>query len=237
MPTPILLATRNAHKAAEIAAMVKGLDFQWKSLRDFPEIEEVEEDGSTLEENAAKKALLPARESGLWAMADDTGLEVDALAGAPGVRSARYAGPGADYEANNSKLLSALEGTRERSARFRCVIALASPAGQVVMEQGSIEGVIAAAPRGRSGFGYDPLFLLPSLGKTLAELSPEEKNRLSHRALALGRMRPHLERLAAGDEGKNGRHSSQCPRCGLAMDPWHCRELCPGCGYQIDCSD
>lgn len=239
----MLLATRNAHKAAEIGRISAGLPIEWLSLSAFADIAEVEEDGATLEENAAKKALLPARASGLWTLADDTGLEVRALGGRPGVYSARYAGPGCDYAANNTKLLGELNGTSagERAAAFRCVMALASPEGKVILEEGRLDGRITDAPRGANGFGYDPVFLLPDAGRTLAELSAEEKNRLSHRSLALARMRPHLEQVAK-DSGPvlrtaSQRRAAKCPLCGLEMDAWHCRELCPGCGYQIDCSD
>ncbi|MBI4346463.1 MAG: RdgB/HAM1 family non-canonical purine NTP pyrophosphatase [Elusimicrobia bacterium] len=239
----MLLATHNAHKAEEIARITDGLGITWVSLRAFPGIPEVEEDGATLEDNAAKKALLPARASGLWTLADDTGLEVAALGGEPGVRSARYAGDGCDYEANNVKLLGALEGLPDdrRQAAFRCVMALASPDGRVILEEGKVEGVITAGLRGAGGFGYDPLFLLPDEGRTLAELSVQEKNRISHRSRALARMRPHLRQIASETGGvlrtASQRRAAKCPLCGLEMDAWHCRELCPGCGYQIDCSD
>lgn len=239
----MLLATRNAHKAAEIGRISAGLPIEWTLLSAFPDIEEVEEDGATLEENAARKAVLPARASGLWTLADDSGLEVRSLGGRPGVFSARYAGPGCDYAANNVKLLGELDGkpAAGRAAAFRCVMALASPDGKVILEEGRLEGLITDAPRGENGFGYDPVFLLPSLGRTLAELPADEKNRLSHRSLALARMRPHLAQVAS-DSGPvlrtaSQRRASSCPICGLEMDPWHCRELCPGCGYQIDCSD
>ena len=239
----MLLATRNAHKAEEIGRITRGLGIEWVHLGAFPDIPEVEEDGATLEDNAAKKAVLPARASGLWTLADDSGLEVEVLGGQPGVRSARYAGDGCDYDANNVKLLEALKGTpaADRRAAFRCVMALASPEGRVILEQGKVDGVIADAPRGRGGFGYDPLFLLPEEGKTFAELSSEEKNRISHRFRALDAMRPHLEQVASETGGvlrtASQRRASKCPICGLEMNAWHCRELCPGCGYQIDCSD
>ncbi|MBI4423026.1 MAG: RdgB/HAM1 family non-canonical purine NTP pyrophosphatase [Elusimicrobia bacterium] len=239
----LLLATRNAHKVGEISRIGEGLPIEWVSLRAFPGLAEVEEDGETLEENAAKKAVVPARSSGLWTLADDTGLEVKALDGQPGVRSARYAGPGCDYAANNQKLLQALAGVPagERGASFRCVMALASPEGRLLIEEGRLEGAITEAPRGSEGFGYDPIFLVTEAGKTLAEMTAEEKNALSHRALALSRMRPHLRQVASESGGvlrtASQRRASRCPLCGLEMEAWHCRERCPGCGYQIDCSD
>lgn len=239
----MLLATHNAHKAGEIARITEGLGIVWVSLRAFPDIPEVEEDGATLEDNAAKKALLPARSCGLWTLADDSGLEVAALGGQPGVRSARYAGDGCDYEVNNIKLLDALKATPNgrRQAAFRCVMALASPEGRVILEEGRVEGMIAMDPRGTAGFGYDPLFLLPEEGRTFAELSAEEKNRISHRSRALAKMRPHLKQVASETGGvlrtASQRRASKCPLCGLEMDARRCREQCPGCGYQIDCSD
>ena len=210
--------------------MLHGLPVQPATLKDFPHVPEAIEDGHTLEENAAKKAVTCAISSGLWSLADDTGLEVEVLQGAPGVYSARYAGPRGNYKANNRKLLEELRGlpSNERRAVFRCVMALASPEGQVTLEEGRLDGFIAEKPRGKNGFGYDPLFIVESRGKTLAELSPEEKNDLSHRANALRRMRRRIERVS---------ERSHCPRCGFEMEAWHCRVICQGCGYQADCTD
>lgn len=195
----ILLATRNRHKVVEIAALLSpGLGVL--SLAERPEVPEVVEDAPTLEGNARKKAAAVAAATGLWCLADDTGLEVEALGGAPGVLSARYAGDGCDYAANNRKLLEALRGVprERRGAAFRTVMALSDPGGgRVVLEEGRLDGVIAAEPAGTGGFGYDPLFLIPSRGKTLAQLTLEEKNGLSHRAAALRRMLPRLRELAA----------------------------------------
>ncbi|MBI5240474.1 MAG: RdgB/HAM1 family non-canonical purine NTP pyrophosphatase [Elusimicrobia bacterium] len=197
----ILLATRNRHKVLEIAALLSpGL--RVLSLAERPEVPEVEEDAPTLEGNARKKAAAVSAATGLWCLADDTGLEVEALGGAPGVLSARYAGAGCDYAANNRKLLEALRGVspERRRAVFRTVMALSDPRGErVVLEEGRLAGVIADEPAGTNGFGYDPLFLIPSRGRTLAQLSLEEKNGLSHRSAALGRMLPHLKRLALGE--------------------------------------
>jgi XTP/dITP diphosphohydrolase len=232
----LLLGTGNAFKARELAAMMGGLPLLVRTLRDFPELEEVEENGKTLEENAGKKALAYSMESGLWVLADDTGLEVDALGGAPGVYSARYAGAGHDSEANNRKLLRELEGLppEKRTAAFRCALALASPEGRLTVETGGVNGRIAGEYRGGEGFGYDPIFILAGGERTMGELPFEDKIRLSHRADAMARMRPHLEKLAIESSGERAR---TCPRCGLELDAWHCRMLCPGCGYQEDCSD
>ncbi|MFA6093577.1 MAG: XTP/dITP diphosphatase [Elusimicrobiota bacterium] len=185
----LLLATRNANKVREISQVllpaVPGLKLF--SLEAFPDIPEVVEDGRTLQENARKKAEAVSRSSGLPCLADDTGLEVAALGGAPGVYSARYAGEGCDYAANNAKLLAELKDARgaRRSACFRCVMALAVPGEETVFDEGRLDGSIRDSAAGKNGFGYDPIFLLPDSGRTLAELSAEEKNRLSHRAKAL----------------------------------------------------
>lgn len=242
--TRLLLATRNKHKVREIGEMMAGIPLRLTTYDEFPGIPEAVEDGKTLEENASKKALHAARLSGLWALADDTGLEVEALGGAPGVHSARYAGPDCDYDDNNRMLLENLRGVprRQRKAAFRTVVALASPDGGATLEEGRVEGLILEGPRGRNGFGYDPIFYLPARRKTLAELSPSEKNALSHRALALAKIRNHLVRVgirASAQSAGNGseRKAAVCPMCGIEMAAWHCRELCPSCGYQIDCSD
>lgn len=182
----LLLATRNRNKVKEIREMF-----------DIPELElltadevaglpgEVEEDADTFEGNALKKASVLCGASGIWTMADDSGLEVDALGGAPGVYSARYAGEECNTPANNAKLLSALSGVDQRSARFRCAIALCAPDGRRWTVSGSCEGRIADAPSGDAGFGYDPLFVPEGYEQTFAELGPEVKNKISHRAVAL----------------------------------------------------
>lgn len=194
----LLIATRNKHKAEEITPqLVEGLagfpePVEIVTLQDFPAAPGVVEDGRTLQENACKKAVECALGLGVWTLADDTGLEVDALEGAPGVLSARYAGEGCDFAANTAKLLAELEGVPEsrRGAVFRCVVALCSPQGQVRTVEGRLAGRISERPAGCGGFGYDPVFFLPDRGKTLAELSLFEKNQISHRARAIEKAVP-----------------------------------------------
>lgn len=154
-------------------------------LSAFPAVPEVEEDGDTFQANARKKAVETSLRTGCWTLADDSGLEVDALGGAPGVRSARYAGEPVDYAANNAKLLRELGDRSDRRARFRCVIALAEPGGEVRTVEGRCEGSIARAEHGRNGFGYDPLFIPDGYTVTFADMAGEQKNRISHRAAAL----------------------------------------------------
>lgn len=198
MKKSLVIATFNPHKAAEILAILPALPLELRNLGDFPGAAAAVEDGATLEENAVKKALSAAVFSACWALADDTGLEVDALGGAPGVRSARYAGEACSSAANIARLLRELRGVPAglRAARFACVIALASPSGAVRTARGTLEGRIALAPRGAHGFGYDPLFEEAGSGRTLAELPAAEKNARSHRALALRAILPELLRLA-----------------------------------------
>lgn len=192
----LILATGNLHKVAEITAILKGLPVKTRSLADLPRPPKVVEDGETLEENAAKKARTVARRYKAWALADDTGLFVNALDGEPGVYSARWAGPGCSYADNNRKLLKELNGLprSRRTASFRCVIALADPSGKTWAVEGSIAGVIAEAVKGSRGFGYDPLFYVPRCRKTFAELSSAIKNRISHRARALKKARALITR-------------------------------------------
>jgi XTP/dITP diphosphohydrolase len=181
----LLIATRNAHKFREITAILGLPDLKLLDLAIFPDMPAVEEDGDTFEANAAKKAASLATASGLWTLADDSGLEVDRLGGEPGVRSARYAGEPSNDAANNRKLLRMLEGAGDRKARFRCAVALASPAGTTQAVEGRCEGRLLAVPRGSGGFGYDPLFVPDGYEQTFAELEPAIKNRISHRAQAL----------------------------------------------------
>ncbi|AVX19829.1 MULTISPECIES: XTP/dITP diphosphatase [Carboxydocella] len=199
----LVIATGNKGKLEEIKALLAGTDWEIKSLTDFPHLPEVVEDELTFEGNARKKALEIARATGCWALADDSGLEVAALGGAPGVHSARYAGEVKDDARNNAKLLEELAGVpfSDREARFRCVMALAHPErGVVAVTEGSCPGIILCEARGEGGFGYDPLFYLPEKGKTMAELSPDEKNAVSHRGQALRKMISELERLARAGE-------------------------------------
>ncbi|MFI5360539.1 MAG: non-canonical purine NTP pyrophosphatase [Elusimicrobiota bacterium] len=194
----LVLATRNVHKVAEISRLLEGCGVDCATLEAYPGVAEVVEDRDTLEGNAEKKAVETARACGTWALADDTGLEVEALRGAPGVRSARWAGPGAAYADNCAKLLREMDGVPapRRRAAFRTVMALSDPSGRVEFAEGRLDGEIAAAPRGAGGFGYDPLFALPD-GRTLAELTSDEKNALGHRGRALRAILPKLRVLAA----------------------------------------
>jgi len=183
---PLVLATRNAAKILELRRILEPAGFSIVGLDAFPEAPEVEETGVSFLENALLKARAAARATGLPALADDSGLEVEAIGGAPGFRSARYAGePGSDA-GNNAKLLEALAGVPEekRTAAFRCVAAAVLPDGRVVWEEGRWAGRIALAPRGSRGFGYDPLFVDLDTGLTAAELPPDEKNARSHRGQA-----------------------------------------------------
>lgn len=194
----LLIASRNAKKLKEIKSILQVPGLELVSAADVPGAPDVEEDGTTFEENAGKKAATLAKATGLWALADDSGLEVDALGGAPGVYSARYAGEPTKYSANNRKLLKALAGETNRRARFRCVIALASPQGEVKTVEGACEGVIADAPRGRKGFGYDPLFIPEGHALTFAEMDAADKNRISHRGRALAKADAEWSALLAG---------------------------------------
>jgi len=195
----IVLATRNRHKGEELMALLGDLGITIRTLADFPDAPDVDEDGATCAANAVKKAREIAHATGMVAVADDTGLEVEALGGRPGVYAARYAGEQATYEDNCRKLLQELAGvpTQKRTAKFLTVAAIADPTGQVQVTQGILEGRITDEPIGDRGFGYDPVFFLPELGKTLAELTPEEKNGLSHRAKAFAGMREILKTLSA----------------------------------------
>jgi XTP/dITP diphosphohydrolase len=195
----LLVSTRNPGKLAEIKAIfaLPGLDLC--SPLDVPGLPEVEEDGTTLEANAIKKATSLARVSGLWTLADDTGLEVDALDGAPGVWSARYAGEDGNAVLNCIKLLAELTDIADRSARFRTVIALADPAGACRCVEGSCYGVIMDEARGEAGFGYDPLFVPQGYTETFAEMDAAEKNRISHRGRALAAARDAWGELLGRD--------------------------------------
>lgn len=183
----ILVATGNTHKLEEIRAFLRGFAGDWVGLDSLENPPEIDEDGDTFEANAEKKARVMAAFSGMWTLADDSGLEVDALGGAPGVHSARYGGVHGDNAANNRKLLADLEGQVDRCARFRCVIALASPEGEVRSVSGSVEGRIATACRGTRGFGYDPLFIPAGYEESFGLLPASVKANISHRAQACER--------------------------------------------------
>ena len=196
----VVLATRNRHKFRELTALLAVPGIRWRSLAAFPEAPAVRETGRSFEANAVKKARAVARATGRLAVADDSGLEVEVLHWGPGVRSARFAGLHGDDRANNRTLLRRLAGLprRRRGARYRCVLALASPARVLAVARGAWAGRIADGPRGRGGFGYDPVFVVPGLGKTVGELAPALKRRLSHRSRAARRLLPALRRLARG---------------------------------------
>ncbi len=227
----IVLATRNIDKVGEIKSILAGLDLRIKTLDDYPAFPEVEEDGATFEENALKKARAVREETGLTALADDSGLEVEALDGAPGIYSSRFAGENVTYKDNNLKLLDMMKSVpaEKRAARFRCITAAAllnnEGAGlyktlsdsadksfaavdeerstvDALVTEGIVYGRIAGGLRGGSGFGYDPLFEVPSLGRTFAEIGTEEKNKTSHRFRALIEMRELLLRLSLVRESR-----------------------------------
>jgi XTP/dITP diphosphohydrolase len=211
----LVVATRNRGKLLELRALLAGLPLEVHAVADvMREPPVVVERGATFAENAIAKALAIARATMALTLADDSGLEVDALEGRPGVRSARFAHERATDAENNAALLAALEALGEAareahySARFRCVLALVDPftnGGEPRLVEGSCEGTITRTPRGSGGFGYDPLFVVASTGKTMAELTPTEKNALSHRARALAALRPALERVLAERERQGKR--------------------------------
>jgi XTP/dITP diphosphohydrolase len=199
----ILVATTNRGKMAELSAMLDA-DVHWLSLADFQDAPEVEEDGVTFAENARKKAMGYAKATGCWTIADDSGLIVDALNGAPGIHSARFSGPKLEGEArtlidhrNIAKLLGLLKGVapEKRTCRFVCSLCLAGPDKVLAETQGTLEGLIIDRELGENGFGYDPVFLVPSLGKTVAQLGAAEKNAISHRGQAVMRLKPLLSNL------------------------------------------
>ena len=181
----LILASNNAHKLVEIRAILGSEFDEILSMKEAGIVHETVEDGSTFLENAEKKAREIMEISGCCALADDSGLCVEALGGVPGIYSARYAGEHGDDKANNRKLLRELEGVEDRRAHFACAMVLVRPDGSVVRAEGRMDGVIAFEESGENGFGYDPLFYLPERGCTNAQLSPEEKNAISHRANAL----------------------------------------------------
>ncbi len=187
----LLVATNNLHKLEEYRSLLEGLPVALRSLRDEGIDMEVEETGSTFEDNASIKARTYASLSGLLTVADDSGLEVASLGDEPGVYSSRYAGPGADDEQRTKYLLAKMKDIpwEQREARFRCIIAIAQPGRDLLLCEGRCDGIIALEPRGENGFGYDPVFYLPDLGLTMAELPPSRKNAISHRAMAARKAR------------------------------------------------
>jgi len=200
----LTLATANAAKARELRALLAGMGYEIRTLGDHPGLALPPEGETSYAENARRKAEVVAAAVGTIALADDSGLEVDVLGGRPGLASARYGGPGLDDAARAARLLAEVgaeigaevAAARSCTARFRCVVALAAPWGEVVTVEGVLEGELVRAPRGVGGFGYDPVFLVPELGRTLAELPPDEKHRVSHRGRAVALARPILERWA-----------------------------------------
>lgn len=209
----LLLATRNKHKLKELALLLQDLQLEVISAADLPNLPRVVEDGATVRDNAVKKAVQTARMAKKLTLADDTGLEVDALKGEPGVHSARFAGEEATYHENNKKLLRMLEGVAydKRSARFRCVVAIADETGLYDCVEGICNGTIIEAERGGGGFGYDPLFLADGQTKTFADISPEVKNRISHRAKAMQKAWAVLSRYLREKSG-GGESSAPPPR-------------------------
>ena len=193
----IVIATRNQHKFRELRALLAIPRIRWRSLAEFPAVSSIREDGRSFDANAIKKARAVARATGLLALADDSGLEVDALGSAPGIRSARFAGTHGADRANNEKILRVLDGLplARRRARYRCSLALAHPSRLIALTHGVWTGRIAKRPTGQRGFGYDPIFLVPRLGRTVGQLPASVKQQLSHRAQAARRMRSVLKRL------------------------------------------
>ncbi len=195
MSVELVLATGNLNKQKEIMAVLSDLPITVRNQSEFGPVPEIIEDGETCEANAVKKATIIAKHTGRLTLADDTGLEVEALEGAPGVYAARYAGENATYNDNCQKLLKELQGVPldNRNARFVTVIAIAGPSGPVEVVEGELEGKISETPSGTGGFGYDPVFIVPELGKTLAQITLEEKNQISHRGRALAKIKNLLK--------------------------------------------
>jgi XTP/dITP diphosphohydrolase len=194
-PLVLVIATRNAGKTSEIRSLLADFPIEIRNLNDFGPIPEVEEDGTTFDENAYKKAHFAARILGFPALADDSGLVVKALDGAPGVYSARYAGPDASDAERCTKLLEAMAGQAERDAAFECVVSIAVPEGPALTYEARCEGQITHQPSGDSGFGYDPIFFHPASDKTFAQMTMEEKNAVSHRGLALRELRSEFDKV------------------------------------------
>ena len=194
-PIILVIATRNKGKTSEIKELFKNFPVEIKNLDDFGPIPHLEEDGDSFDENAYKKASFAARILGLPALADDSGLIVEALDGAPGIHSARYAGDNATDEQRYLKLLDDMEGKSNRKAAFECVISIAVPTGPALTYEARCEGLIATEPAGSNGFGYDPVFFYTPLNKTFAQITREEKNRISHRGKALAELKSEFDKV------------------------------------------
>jgi XTP/dITP diphosphohydrolase len=192
---PLVIATTNPGKVAEMRDLLTGFPIELKSLTDFGPIPAVEEDGETFDENAYKKASFTAKILGIPALADDSGLVVDALDGAPGVLSARYAGENATDEQRIAKLLKEMQGQTHRKAAFECVLSIAVPSGPALTYEARCEGLIAEQPVGQGGFGYDPIFFYPPLNKTFGQITRAEKSRVSHRAKALNELKQEFDKV------------------------------------------
>jgi len=192
---PLVIATTNPGKVAEMRDLLTGFPIQLKSLDDFGPIPAVEEDGETFDENAYKKAGFTAKILGIPALADDSGLVVDALDGAPGVLSARYAGEDATDEQRVAKLLKEMQGETNRNAAFECVLSIAVPSGPALTYEARCEGLVAEQPVGQSGFGYDPIFFYPPLKKTFGQMTIKEKSQVSHRGKALNELKQEFDKV------------------------------------------
>jgi len=191
----LVIATRNKGKTQEIKDLLKDFPVDIKNLGDFGPIPELKEDGDTFDENAYKKASFAARILGQPALADDSGLVVEALGGAPGIHSARYAGENATDEQRYLKLLDEMKGKSNRRAAFECVISIAVPTGAALTYEARCEGLISQKPEGSNGFGYDPVFFYPPYNKTFAQITREEKNRISHRGKALAELKSEFDKV------------------------------------------
>jgi XTP/dITP diphosphohydrolase len=199
MTRRLMLATENEHKVREIRSLLADLQIEVSHLAELDEIPELTETGETFAENALEKALACAQATGELSLADDSGLVVDALGGAPGVRSARYAGEAATQDDLITKLVAEMRNVPDdrRSARFVCALSLALPEGELQRWEGTVEGIISREPRGTGGFGYDPVFVYPPAGVTFAEMAPEDKNLVSHRGAALSKFRRDIGAIVA----------------------------------------
>lgn len=215
LPLVLVLATRNAGKTKEICALLQDFPIDIRNLDDFGPIPEVEEDGETFEANAYKKASFTAGILGFPALADDSGLVVPALKGAPGVHSARYAGPDATDIDRSKKLLQAMKDISDRRAAFECVISIAVPGGAALTYENRCEGEITHQPSGNNGFGYDPIFYYPPLGKTFAEMRRDEKSAVSHRGKALQEIRKEFDKISVWIR----QHMPIIERSGCASSP------------------